>query len=61
MQRIQWEEQAKDEDNVKDGGRGHDRNEKQAGTEQVHGGSQGPQRTVALHIEIKKKKKKKIK
>jgi hypothetical protein len=37
MQQLQWKEQAKDEGNVKDGCRGHDRNEKQAGKEQARG------------------------
>jgi len=62
MQQLQWEEEAKDRDNVKDGCRGHDRNEKTGwqrtrtwGKDEDHIGSHGPQWTVALHKEIKKK------
>jgi len=34
VQQLQWEEQAKDGDNIKDGCRGYDKNEKEAGKEQ---------------------------
>jgi hypothetical protein len=37
VQQLQWEEQAKDGDNIKDGCRGYDRNEKEAGKEQGRG------------------------
>ena len=48
MQQLQREEPAKDEDNLKDGCRVHDRNEKQADKEQ----GRGERRKIILEARV---------